>query len=267
MGALDISVGNSDEVRTLHRLAMRDVGAMFGQAPGFHAWIEPDAAFLVSGEPIIDLNMLLIGPTPRAAAVLEAAHDTAEARGLPFIVLATPDGTLALETAAARIGMASAGTMPMMVFRAEDSIRLGKPCEVTRADGPASAAIAGDLVSSAFGIDRESTARTLETAVHAASSVDIYICAIEGAPRSSVAATRAGDTAGIWCMATPPEHQGNGAGRALLTRVLESQRQAGVRRFYLYATPAGRPLYESIGFETLAECPVWAFDPSDGASH
>lgn len=264
---MDTSEVTSDEVRELHRLAMRDVGATFGRAPGFHAWIEPDAAFLVSGEPVIDLNMLLIGPTPRAGAVLEAAHETAKARGLPFMAFVAPAAADAVALTAARIGLASAGTAPMMVFRADGPLPLGKPCEVVRAADPAQAASVGDLVSAAFGLDRASTARTLDTAIHPTSSVDVFIGAVNGAPLSTVTVTRSGDTAGVWCMATPPEHQGKGAGRALLTRVMEAQRQAGVRRFYLFASPAGQPLYESIGFKTLAECPVWAFAPDGAPAH
>ena len=69
--------------------------------------------------------------------------------------------------------------------------------------------------------------------------------------------TRTGPTAGIWNMATPPERQGRGMGRALLTGVLEQLCAEGVERFYLFATAAGRPLYESLGFETLADDAVW----------
>jgi GNAT superfamily N-acetyltransferase len=264
---LDTLDAERDEVRELHRLAMRDVGAMFARAPGFHAWIEPDAAFLVSGEPVIDLNMLLIGPTPRAVAVLETAHETAVARGLPFVAFVAPAAADAVAPTAARLGLASAGTVPMMVFRADGPLPLGKACDVVRAADPAQATSVGGLVSAAFGLDRASTARTLDTAIHPTSGVDVYIGAMNGAPLSTVTVTRAGDTAGVWCMATPPEHQGKGAGRALLTRVMEAQRQAGVRRFYLFATPAGQPLYESIGYETLAQCPAWAFAPEGAPAH
>jgi predicted N-acetyltransferase YhbS len=58
-------------------------------------------------------------------------------------------------------------------------------------------------------------------------------------------------------MATPPEHQGKGMGRALLTRIIERLRHEGVGRFYLFATDAGFPLYTSLGFVTLAEDAAW----------
>ncbi len=46
-------------------------------------------------------------------------------------------------------------------------------------------------------------------------------------------------------------------GRALLTHVIEDYRSRGVERFHLGATEAGRPLYASLGFETIADLSAW----------
>jgi hypothetical protein len=51
-------------------------------------------------------------------------------------------------------------------------------------------------------------------------------------------------------------------GRALLTQVIEDYRSWGVQRFHLTATEAGRPLYASVGFETIADLSVWVLEPS-----
>jgi GNAT superfamily N-acetyltransferase len=58
-------------------------------------------------------------------------------------------------------------------------------------------------------------------------------------------------------MATPPEHQRKGVGRAMLSQVIADYRRRGLRRFHLGATAAGRPLYTSLGFELVADLPVW----------
>ena len=52
---------------------------------------------------------------------------------------------------------------------------------------------------------------------------------------------------------------------ALLTRIVTDYRQAGVERFFLVATEAGRPLYESIGFETVADLSLWVLGHSTQA--
>jgi GNAT superfamily N-acetyltransferase len=58
-------------------------------------------------------------------------------------------------------------------------------------------------------------------------------------------------------MATAPEHQRKGMGRALLSQVIGDYRRHGVERFHLGATEAGRPLYTSLGFVLVADLSVW----------
>jgi len=69
------------------------------------------------------------------------------------------------------------------------------------------------------------------------------------------------DTASLGMVIVSPEHQGRGIGRALMTRLLDS---LGSRTILLNATPAGRPLYEQLGFQsigTLAQHQGAAFQP------
>lgn len=48
-----------------------------------------------------------------------------------------------------------------------------------------------------------------------------------------------------------PEFQQGGLGRAIMEHALTWLARAGVRRVYLDATPAGRPLYRRLGFEDV----------------
>jgi predicted GNAT family acetyltransferase len=54
-------------------------------------------------------------------------------------------------------------------------------------------------------------------------------------------------------MTTPRRHQRRGAGRALLTAALADTWSPDTRFAVLIATPAGRRLYESIGFTAAGE--------------
>jgi len=49
-------------------------------------------------------------------------------------------------------------------------------------------------------------------------------------------------------MYVDPAHRSKGIGRLLVDRAMADGEAAGVRRFSLYATDDGRPLYESVGF-------------------
>jgi len=73
-------------------------------------------------------------------------------------------------------------------------------------------------------------------------------------PVSTVWICRSGSGIGVMEMMTPKRHQGRGAGRAVLTTALAATWSTTTSEALLLATPAGRPLYESVGFETIDDC-------------
>lgn len=108
--------------------------------------------------------------------------------------------------------------------------------------------------------------RALAAQMHAAPGIELHmtqgcVLALTDEPLA-VSVTLTGDTAAISLMATPPQHQRRGVGRALLSQVIDDYRRRGVTRFHLGATEAGRPLYASLGFELVAELPVWVLERS-----
>lgn len=70
-----------------------------------------------------------------------------------------------------------------------------------------------------------------------------------------------GREAYILNMYTLPEWRGQGIARALMQTLLAYVRQTDVRHVYMYATPAGKPLYEKLGFtpriRTNIEMDMW----------
>jgi GNAT superfamily N-acetyltransferase len=52
---------------------------------------------------------------------------------------------------------------------------------------------------------------------------------------------------------TEPSARRTGLARALMERVIEAVKAAGVKRVWLRASPDGRPLYESMGFTVVDE--------------
>ena len=131
-----------------------------------------------------------------------------------------------------------------------------------RALGPERVGIAGDLAAAAFSSPRDAIARCIDVVLTETAGVETYIGWGEDGPMSAVSVTPTGNTAGISLMATPPEHQRKGMGRALLTQVIADYRSRGVERFHLTATEAGRPLYDSLGFEPIADLTAWVLGPS-----
>lgn len=63
------------------------------------------------------------------------------------------------------------------------------------------------------------------------------------------------ETVGIWSMGTPTTHQKNGYGQELLKHVMQTHKNMGSKTFMLYATVAGKFLYDKCGWITLDYLP------------
>lgn len=251
-----------DETEELLRLSGRASLAMMADVAGFEMHMAQNCVLGLTGEPLADFNTLSIGRNPQAEAFLNRSMARVRERDLPLLAMLSPHVAQELAPAALRLGLTPAGTAPLMVLRAETPVEPGRAQRITRALGPELVAHAGDLAAAAFDLPRGAVARCMDVGITATSGVETYV-AFDGArPMSAVSVTPAGTTAGIWSMATAPAHQGQGFGRALLSQVIIDYRRRGVERFYLFATEAGRPLYASLGFETIAELSGWVLGHS-----
>lgn len=246
-----------DETEELIRLCVRALVAQMGDVPGVELHMTRNCILGLTGEPLADFNMLTLGPDPDAAGFLTRSVARAKERGLPLLAMMSPHVAQTLAPVATRLGLTAAGTAPLMVLRAGTPVRPGRPTKVTRALGPELVGVAGDLAAAAFSSPRDAIARCIDVGLTETAGVETYIAWGDDGPMSAVTVTPTGNTAGISLMATPPEHQRKGMGRALLTQVMADYRSRGVARFHLTATEAGRPLYASLGFEPIADLSAW----------
>ncbi len=251
-----------DETKELIRLCVRALVAQMGDVPGVELHMTRDCILGLTGEPLADFNMLTLGPDPDVEGFFTRSVARAKARGLPLQVMMSPQVASDLAPVATRLGLRAVGTAPLMVLRAGTSVRPGPPVKVTRALGPELVGIAGDLAAVAFDVPRDAFARCIDVGVTETAGVETYIAWGEAGPMSAVTVTPTGNTAAISLMATPPEHQRKGMGRALLTQVIDDYRRRGVERFHLGATEAGRGLYVSLGFEPIADLSAWLLEPA-----
>lgn len=87
----------------------------------------------------------------------------------------------------------------------------------------------------------------------------VSVLHVEGRAASCAAVLNVSGMRYLACVATHPDLQRRGYGDAAVRHVLRRARAAGVgERVYLHATPAGRPVYERMGFVPTAEYLVFA---------
>jgi GNAT superfamily N-acetyltransferase len=211
----------------------------------------------LTGEQLADFNMLMLGPDPDAESFLVRSVARARERGLPLIATMSPHVATALAPVAGRLGLAPVGTSPMMVLRRATPVRSSSGVRVQRALGPELVEAAGDLVAAAFDTPRDAVARCIDVGVTETAGIETYLGWTDAGAVGAVSVTPAGATGGITLMATRPDQQRKGVGRALLSQVIADYRARGMQRFYLGATEAGRPLYASLGFDVVADMSAW----------
>jgi len=250
-----------DETEELIRLCVRALASQMIAAPGIELHMTRSCVLGLTDEPLADFNRLTLGDDPDAEGFLVRSAARAKERGRPLTAIMSPRVAQSLAPVAARLGFTAAGAAPLMVLRPDVAVQPSRPAHVVRALGPELTGIAGDLISAAFDTPRDVIARYVDVCMTETAGVETYIAWGDEGPMCTVSVTPTGNTAAISLMATPPEHQTKGMGRALLSQVIADYRRRGTQRFHLGSTEAGRRLYESLGFELVADLPAWVLGP------
>jgi ribosomal protein S18 acetylase RimI-like enzyme len=226
-------------------------------APARELRQSPGATMALTGEPVADLNFIVLEASPDPVARLREFGEVIRVRQLPVLVMVSAAVADAVAPAARDLGLTHAGTMPLMTHDGQGVTRVPGAFTVTRAESAADLVAAGRILACANALPEDAVQRACGPALLDAPGVDVFLAWRGNTPISSVTTTQHGATVGIWSMATLPELQRAGAGRALLTDVMAQHRASGVRLFFLGATEAGYHLYESMGFRTVETPAVW----------
>jgi hypothetical protein len=132
-----------------------------------------------------------------------------------------------------------------------------------RTDDELSRAI--EAAADGHGSDAPMLSRALARPVRADEDVTTWI-AWSGEDAASVAWLTCGTRLGVWQMNTPPRHRRRGAARETLIAALVELWSDDTEGAFLWASPAGRPLYERIGFQVVEERRVLVRGGDEAAS-
>lgn len=220
-------------------------------------WLLPHAALAVSGEPHPLMNWAVVaaGDDPEADLRLFVARP--RELHLPGYILLASAVADELEPTARELRLHGPHTTPLM--------RRDSGAASPNGSDDLAVAVVHDrtglrdvieVAAAAFDVSSELLERAWDATLLDALDLDVFLARRGSEPLSCVFTTRTGSAIGLWAMATAPAHQRQGAGRLLLSQVLSC---CGGRAdyFYLFATSAGRRLYESLGFAVVDEAANW----------
>ena len=136
---------------------------------------------------------------------------------------------------------------------------------VARVRSPSELRRAIAVCAAGHSIDEGLLARLLHREVGDGEDVSTWAAYDGDEPISVVWLTR-GERIGVWEMMTPPAHRRRGAARAVLGAALAEAWLPSTEGAFLWASPLGRPLYESSGFRAVDEPSVWVTKGAEAAS-
>jgi GNAT superfamily N-acetyltransferase len=226
--------------------------------PHMVANVDQRSWLLLSGSSSPDMNFALLAVDDDA--LLQAALAEVEARALAALVMLAGDGKALAPQVPPQFQ--HVGAMPIMSKRLDAATGKVDP-RVRRAVADDRAGV-DEVLFAAYGLPADAVALATSPLERSAPGpLTIWVLEEAGEIVSAVTATRVDDTVGLWTMATPPDRQRKGFGRALLDAVLADAQEDGAVLGLLGATPAGLPLYEATGWVVDETWELYVNAPSE----
>jgi hypothetical protein len=249
----------------MYRTELERLRSLMGQS--IQGWsTEPSAVgevgdgywAVLSGAPSPDVNLALVwSPAPDA---LRRPLDLIEQIGAPALL------NIAGDAAVQTIGdeWQPVGTMPFMAVDIGATPTAADP-RVRRA-GPADLTTVVDLLAESYGMAPEIASVAVRPVVErtdADAGIHFWLLEDDDVAVSTVMTGQVDDIVSVWCMGTPGRFARRGYARALLAHVLDHASRRRAELGLLGATPAGKPLYDNTGWQTLEEWQIYvnATDP------
>jgi GNAT superfamily N-acetyltransferase len=212
----------------------------------------PSLVLLSTGLPIAMFNVAFVLGAPAAEetdAVVAAARAHYAELGLPFALYFRDATAPGMTEACEAAGMVEHWQPPLMVLDplpdADPPLPEGLVIEDVTA---ATYDDYLDTLAVGFGIPAEVVAPVLGPALLDIPGFTAMLGRVEGQPVATSAVAITGPTAGVYNIATHPDHRRRGYGVALTAAAARRGADAGCTHAALQASEAGEPVYTSMGY-------------------
>jgi N-acetylglutamate synthase len=206
-----------------------------------------------SGLPMAFFNgAIATDPVDDPDAAVAAALAFMASNDVPWLLWVRAGLDEALLDAGRAAGLRDAGGPPVMGWSPIDPPADLRPdLEISVVRDRAGIEAHHDLAARGFDAPLGIFERLVTDATVADPSFALLVGRADGEPVSTAVLSVSGTTGGIYNVATPPEHQRRGYGRALTCAAVDEAVRRGCDHAILQSSSAGRPVYEALGFREL----------------
>lgn len=175
-------------------------------------------------------------------------------KGRPYCLLTLQELVPAAAAQLAHLSYAEAETLPAMWLEGSPRrLRTAPPeLRISRVDTPADLETFKYILSRVFFMPRSEVDLVLGDKALEATHVRHYLGKLGDIPVSTATVVLDGTLAGIWNVGTLREYTRRGIGAEMMHYTLADARNLGYTESMLLASPEGLPLYEHLGYTTLA---------------
>jgi GNAT superfamily N-acetyltransferase len=227
--------------------------ATIGRHAGFAVVAGPTATKTASGLPVAFFNgTFTTAPADDPAALVQDVIEFYADRAVPYLLWVRDEADDALLDAGRAAGLRDAGGPPLLAL---DPIVPGPvyppALEVALASDDADLQIHREVLAAGFDMPIDIARTLIGQGCLDDPAIAIAIGCVSSVPVATAVLVRSGATAGVFNVATLPEHRGNGYGAALTWAVVAEGARRGCSHAVLQASESGHPVYRRMGFVEL----------------
>ena len=228
--------------------------ALLGRACGGEVLEDDGVLAITTGFPVAMLNIGFIQkPLADPEGALTEIVRFFDDRNIPFLVRIREGVDPKTEEAAEAMGMPYSNTVPGMAMfpigdppPPPDAVTIQQVTNEEMLGGYRSAMAEG------FGMPLKMVERMIQPSFLELAGWHSFLASVDGQPVATSSLYAADGTAGIYNVATVASHRGRGIGEALTWRAVSRGREQGCAIATLQASLMGKPVYERMGFRTVA---------------
>jgi len=244
---------NAQELGTAADINLARTWAAMGRAIGADVAESEALTLVATGAPIPFFNgAYLLDPYADPASTIAAAVDFFRPHGIGWLLWVREDVAPAVLDAGRAAGLRDTGGPPAMgVAPIPPAPPLPPALQIDIATTVDDVAAHAELLRRAFGVPQELSDRFAQPTLLDDETLCVFIGRLDGVPVSCSLLAVSGQTAGVYNVATSPDHRGKGYGAALTWAVIEEGARRGCTQAILQASALGYPVYRRMGFVDL----------------